>query len=304
MKKIVLALMMVWMIIGMVFTADAFGEEQENIYIVKKGDTPSDILFVLWSFYKITPADIMKWNPKMGLHIIYPGQKIKYYLPENERLEVINEKFKNFEKSLTTAKQLIATGNQDVLFQMRAFKNQIKKVLVKDRAAQINQLETEFQKLKTELDEDNKEMLEALIASMAILQGQNTTIKSTVDRLWETARVNRLIFAIGTVFLIILILGVYWWMFYCLSFLKKKKEIAEVRIEINGDKYIYRPKVNKEGRYVSLHEFKGNLLTFQRITDLRKSLKKSFSQDQLLVEKEIKSGRLILVKKILKGDRR
>jgi len=223
MKKIVLALMMVWMTIGMLaFATDTFGEEigQEHIYTVKKGDTPSDVLFVLWSFYKITPADVMKWNPKIGLHIIYPGQKIKYYLPEDERLKIIK------------------------------------------------------------------------------------AIKSTVDCLWGITRVNRLIFGIGTVFLIILILGVYWWMFYCPSSLKKKKEIAEVRIEINGDKYIYRPKVNQEGRYVSLHEAKGNLLTFQRITDLRKSLKKSFSQNQLLVEKEIKSGRLILVKKILKGDRR
>jgi len=222
MKKIVLALMMVWMIIGMVFTADAFGEEikQEHIYTVKKGDTPSDVLFVLWSFYKITPADVIKWNPKIGLHIIYPGQKIKYYLPKDEQLKIIK------------------------------------------------------------------------------------AIKSTVDRLWKTTRVNRLIFGIGTVFLIILILGVYWWMFYCLSSLKKKKEIAEVRVEINGDKYIYRPEVNQEGRYVSLHRAKGNLLTFQYITDLRKSVKKSFSQDRLLMEKEIKSGRLILVKKILKGDRR
>jgi len=300
-KKIVLALMMVWMTIGMLTLTDTFGEEikQEHIYTVKKGDTPSDVLFVLWSFYKITPADIMKWNPKMGLHIIHPGQKIKYYLPQDERFQAINEKFKDFSKSLATAKQLIAAGNKDVSLQMRTFASRIKEVLVKDsknRAKQITQLETEFQGLKTELDQDNKEMLDVLTVSMDILQGQNTTIKSTVDRLEKAIKVKKMIFRAIIAFLVVLAIGVCW-LFYSRISSKKREKIAKVRIEINGDKYIYCPKVNKEGRYLSLHKIEEKILAFQYLTDLRKSVKKSFSQDPVLVKKEIKSGRLILVKK-------
>jgi len=56
---------------------------KEQFYVVKKGDKPADIFFVLREFYHIPKNKILKWNPDMGLHLIYPGQKIKYYLPQD-----------------------------------------------------------------------------------------------------------------------------------------------------------------------------------------------------------------------------
>ena len=189
---------------------------------------------------------------------------------------------------MMTLKDLIKAGDQSVLLQMTTFENQIKEILAEDRVEQINQLEAKFQELKTELNKGNKEMLEAVVTSMAILQGQNTTMKSVVDHLWETTKVNRMILGVAIVFLVIFVLGICCWLL-CL----KKGKRTGIKININGEMYLYYPKIKKDGQYVSLHKVEENFLAFQHIADLRKSVKKSFSNNPSLVRQEMQSNRLI-----------
>ncbi len=90
--------------IGLVlFSLNVYAAKMEkHEYIVKQGDTPSDIFYVLWNFYQIKPDQVIEWNPKMSLRKIYPGQKIIYYVqPRSDNLsEKIQEQLSDIEIAL------------------------------------------------------------------------------------------------------------------------------------------------------------------------------------------------------------
>ena len=91
MKKAMLLMVVVVMVVmcSISFAENSIlGESRE--YIVKKGDKPLDVIVTLSIMAKTTPDQIVEWNPDMGLHLIYPGQKIKYYVKEEKKHDLIH----------------------------------------------------------------------------------------------------------------------------------------------------------------------------------------------------------------------
>ncbi len=84
MKKIVIALVLILslVVVSASFAKDFFGEERT--YIVKKGDKPLDIIVSLAILSRTTPNKVKEWNPDLGLHNIQIGQKIRYYVKDED----------------------------------------------------------------------------------------------------------------------------------------------------------------------------------------------------------------------------
>lgn len=57
-----------------------------HVYIVQKGDTISRITKAL----NVSGSDLLKWNQDMGIHNIYPGDKIKYMPQEIQLNEALS----------------------------------------------------------------------------------------------------------------------------------------------------------------------------------------------------------------------
>jgi len=84
MKKIVIALALILslVVVSVSFAEDSFGEKKT--YIVEKGDKPLDIIVSLAIISRTTPDKIKEWNPGLGLHNISIGQKIEYYVKNED----------------------------------------------------------------------------------------------------------------------------------------------------------------------------------------------------------------------------
>ena len=74
MKKLIIACLFLGL-----FATSAFAEIKT--YTVKKGDTLSDIIVSL-SLIGSKPKKIFELNPSLGMRLIHPGQKIRYYSSE------------------------------------------------------------------------------------------------------------------------------------------------------------------------------------------------------------------------------
>ncbi len=145
MKKLTVSALVVVLTLGLCFSALAMEKKE---YPVKRGDTPSDILWVLWLFHKITLEQVISWNPEMGLHNIYPGQKIIYYV-EEPALKQVENRLDKFESALLQfgasqlteefIKELVDQGKEQAAAQIKQFRVDLKKMF--DELAELNQSE-------------------------------------------------------------------------------------------------------------------------------------------------------------------
>lgn len=75
MKKTVIGLLAVVFVLAIL--ASVFAEENKesfHAYTVKRGDTLSEIAYGLG----VSMEELIKWNPELGIRLVYPGQRIKY----------------------------------------------------------------------------------------------------------------------------------------------------------------------------------------------------------------------------------
>ncbi|MFH1367316.1 MAG: LysM domain-containing protein [Patescibacteria group bacterium] len=261
MKKLMICLAMAVMIFGTFSVVLAETGIEEKTYTVKKGDTPSDIFFMLWVISKAAPKKILEWNPGMGLHNIYPGQKIKYYLEPDKESEVTQEIKGNLERINLSITQL-----EEKISQLGATKALEDLVSSSREENQMN-----IKSLRKEFEEK----LDSRIDSGFSFLGQ---------------KFSRLFWLTGVGFLIVVLLLGY----IILAGRRPIKLKEKVKIEIGDKVYDYYPAIDKEGRYISLYKNKaGNYLKFCEIGDLYKSVKASLKKNPDLIEQEIRAGRLI-----------
>lgn len=247
------------MVFGSSFVLAETGEEKT--YVVKKGDTPSDIFFTLWLICRVPPKRILEWNPGMGLHNIYPGQIIKYYLEpdkESEAAREIGEKLGEINLSISQLEEKISQiGVTEAL-----------KTLIQDgreeNGKNIEALREKFLRLDSRID------------SGFFLLGQKFT---------------SLFWLAGVGFLIVVFLLGY----IILAGRRQPIKLKEkVKIEIGDKVYDYYPAIDEEERYISLHKNKiGNYLKFREIGDLYRSVKTSLNKNPELIDQEIEAGRLV-----------
>ncbi|MFH1671285.1 MAG: LysM domain-containing protein [Candidatus Portnoybacteria bacterium] len=251
------------LIVLMVMVPVSFAKEtglKEQVYVVKKGDTPADIFFVLRIFYHIPEKKILEWNPDMGLHLIYPGQKIKFYLPQD------------------VTKATIKGETDKIIAELDQLKKEIGEVGILGVTKVLDELlETADSQVADEIRELRKDF-----------QGINEqTNKETKRRFWLLIFLS-----------IVILLAVVVLFFVVVKRTQKQfleKNVIEVEIEIDDKRYTYRPKIDKDGKFISFYRPKKaeNCLLYSKIADLRKSVTGSFKKDPKLVAQEIKSGRLV-----------
>jgi hypothetical protein len=186
---------------------------QEHEYLVKKGDTFSDIAYILWMFYRVSPDKLIKWNPQMGLHYIYPGQGIKYYLPQDitevmmgrigDEAGKTRAQITQFEKQFRkigaaqVIEEAVRAGNATILAQFNQFRTELQGIIEeRDRAikemiveetdkvrVQIGQLEKDIQKVAEDNKRTSQDTLKALTSVTGIIQGQNASVKNALDKI-------------------------------------------------------------------------------------------------------------------------
>ena len=278
MKKLTICLVIVAMIFVAPLSVFAETELMEKIYLVKKGDTPSDIFFMIWIISKAAPKKILDWNPDMGLHLIYPGQKIKYYLSQDEskkELDEISVRLSRIEKQIS---EIGITRAIDELL----------KTVDSQTAGQIEALRTDLKQYDQKIDRRFNQ-LESKFAQM-----NNLLKDSTAKADDSSARITRylvylfLLFVLAVAILVLILIA---------AAKKQPKIERKIEIELEGKKYIYYPQIDPDGKYISLHQSKegGNYLTFREIGDLYRSVKTSFRKNPELIEQEIRADRLKLI---------
>lgn len=269
MKRLILAFLTI-LVLGSFSIASARMEKHE--YVVKKGDTPADILFVLDVEYSIKAHQVLEWNPDMTLHYIYPGQKIIFYVKPSvqermDRFEALFQKIGARQLTQQVIQKAVQQGNQEVLAQIEHFRKFIGNI-------NANQAET-------------KRLLQNLDFSF---QKENQETKKLLDSLLNQQKkeFNFLWLILGGIILILIILSLGG--FYLIR-TKKKIPQAQIEFTLKGQRYVYYPMIDKDGKYISLR--KNNQQSFKSLLDLRKSVRSSFGQNPALIKQEIKAGRLI-----------
>jgi len=143
-----------------------FAEEvglKEMSYTIKKGDLPADVLFVISRASNAPIAEIMKWNPEMGLHNIFPGQEIKYYIKPGMReifITEIGKVISLIELNQQSITQLVEEMDKD--------KKESLEIVRNDVQTSINQISQEIAQLDSKMSETLWFIIAGLIISISV----------------------------------------------------------------------------------------------------------------------------------------
>lgn len=259
MKSIICCLFVLMVMVPFSIFAEEDGLKEMS-YTVKKGDLPADILVVISKMSNTSISEILKWNPEMGLHNIFPGQKIRYYIQPGVKELLVGE---------------------------------IGKVvsLVDLNRGSITQLIRETTRT-------NGEIIKDLKSTRAEIRLNTSQTESGLKGINKT--LGWLLWLIAGIFLLCIVIILITFIFFRGTRKNQQllaQQRSYFDLEIDGQRYRFWPEINGDGRFMSLHQTpSGQLLCFWSLSDVAKSIKTSFRRNPELYQRELNTGKLKLLK--------